>query len=93
MALKMEKLNQAVEMLNYKLKMPLEMYTDNKKEGKDRKYQINLGHFYVEQSNGGYRLERVTDHAGCSSDISHRGSKQEIYDFIKGMLLGLELAK
>ena len=83
MAIKIEKLNKAVEMLNYKLKMPMEMYTENK---------INAGHFYMDQSYGGYRLQR-TYLDGCVNDISDRGSKQEVYDFIKGMLLGIELSK
>ena len=85
MALKMEKLNYAVSMLNHKLGMALEMYTDNK---------INSGHFYIEQAYGGFKLVRISNgDYGSVSDISSRGSKREVYDFIKGILLGMELAK
>jgi len=39
-----------------------------------------VGHFSVDQSNGGYRLQRVINEGGGCTDISFRGTKREIYD-------------
>ena len=46
---------------------------------KDAKWDT-VGHFYVDQSNGGYRLVRVINEGGGCTDISFRGTKREIYD-------------
>ena len=52
----------------------------------------NTGHYFIEASNGGYKVERVTVD-GCTQEISQRGSKREIYFFLQAVLLGMELAK
>ena len=46
---------------------------------KDPKWNT-VGHFYVEQAYGGYRLVRVMNEGGGERDISKRGTKREIYE-------------
>ena len=46
-----------------------------------RKY--NVGTYYVQGANGGYRLERVANDLGGTSDITFRGTKREVYEQIK----------
>lgn len=52
-----------------------------------------VGHFYVEQSYGGYRLVRVVSESGGEIDISKRGTKREVYEQLRVLNEGLRLFK
>tara|TARA_R110002020_G_scaffold406189_1_gene616204 strand:- start:643 stop:945 length:303 start_codon:yes stop_codon:yes gene_type:complete len=43
------------------------------------KFTANVGTYYVQQAYGGYRLEQICNTSGGARDISHRGTKKEVY--------------
>ena len=51
----------------------------------------SVGHYYVDYSNGGARLEQICE-GGGSRDISPRGTKRQTYEFMRAFLKGIEAA-
>jgi len=47
----------------------------------------NVGVFYLDKNDGGYRLERITQ-GGGATDVSPRGKAREVYEFVNGMIEG-----
>jgi hypothetical protein len=79
--------------LNEKTKNPTTMFKfPIGKEPKGYKGSImNAGHFYTQTQEGGTRLEQIANPGGGATDISpFRGTKREIFDYIKAMLEGIE---
>lgn len=47
----------------------------------------NVGAFFLDKNDGGYRLERVTE-GGGATNVSPRGKAREVYEFVNGMIEG-----
>ena len=75
-----DRLHQRLDLLNSTLGLPLEPHTFI-----NGQYQANPS-YSIGQAYGGYRLERN----GGSVDVSRRGTKREIWEFIGAMLDGIE---
>ena len=52
-------------------------------------HRANPNTFYVGQAYGGYRLEQIVSESGAARDISPRGTKREVYNYVDGMLKGV----
>ena len=52
----------------------------------------NVGAFHISGAYGGYRLEQMTQ-GGGARDVSERGTKREVYDYIWAMVKGAEAMK
>lgn len=52
----------------------------------------NKGHYYLSIYNGKYGIEQIVNTMGGCTDISYRGSKTEIYDFLNAFIKGFETA-
>jgi len=85
-----ERLQGAVSQLNYELGELRDTYKPYMVDGR---YPANEGTFYINYAYGGARLCRIANSSGGEHDISHRGTKREVYDFIRGMLTGIHFNK
>lgn len=56
-------------------------------------YQSNPGHFYLERSNGTYKLNRVANTAGGAVIILFATSKRELRAKLHALLEGIILAR
>ncbi len=79
-------LNGKVDLLNKLLGQPTESYS--KKENGE--WAPNPRVFYIGGAYGGYRLERMCNSGSGASDISPRGTKREVYDYVKAFIQGVE---
>jgi len=75
-----------VHLLNLKLGEPRTPYVV---DDEFRHAMTQPGSYYVGQAYGGFRLEQMCD-SGGSRDISKRGTRREVYEFIGAMLAGIE---
>jgi hypothetical protein len=50
----------------------------------------NVGNYYLSQSNGGFRVEQIVNIFGGCADISFKGTKKEIYEWINTFINGIE---
>lgn len=57
------------------------------------RFRANVGTFTIDRAYGGFRLERIVTEGGGARDISPRGTAREVYEFINGMLEGIEVAR
>lgn len=78
-----------VDLLNKMLGQPTKTYTKNDAG----KWVANPNVFYIGAANGGFRLERICNEGGGASDISPRGTKREVYEYISAFIKGIEAAK
>jgi len=85
-----EKLQDAVSQLNFALGELKDTYKPYMVDGR---YPANEGTFYINYANGGARLCRIANSSGDKHNISDRGTKREVYDFIRGMLTGIHFNK
>jgi len=76
-----------VNYLNKLTKNRTQMYLPYKIKDK---YISNKGHYYISQYNGSYRLEQIVNTMGGCSDVSYRGSKKEIYNWLNAYIKGIE---
>jgi len=81
-------LNGKVDLLNKLLGQPTETYS-KKANGQ---WVSNPKVFYIGAAYGGYRLERICNEGGGASDISPRGTKREVYDYVSAFIQGVEEA-
>ncbi len=52
------------------------------------------GVFYVDHSNGGCRVGRISNSGGGSHDVQQRrGTKREAYDFLGALIDGVQLGR
>jgi hypothetical protein len=58
----------------------------------DGKLISNVGCYYTSKQLGGWRLEQMCP-SGGSRDISHRGTKREIYRFLRAYIDGITVGK
>jgi hypothetical protein len=58
----------------------------------DGKLISNVGCYYISQQLGGWRLEQMCP-SGGSRDISQRGTKREIYRFLRAYIDGITVGK
>ena len=79
-------LNAAVERLNRTLGRELATYTKT-----DTGYTPNAGVYHIDSAYGGFRLCAMSNTKGCtgSRDISPRGTRREVYEYIHAMLTGI----
>lgn len=54
---------------------------------------INVGHYYIDQAYGGYKLVQVVSSTGGIRDISHDGygTKKQLWAFVQAYIDGLSL--
>jgi hypothetical protein len=76
-----------VNYLNKLTKNRTEMYLPYKIKGKSI---LNKGHYYISQYNGSYGVEQIVNTMGGCSDVSYRGSKKEIYNWLNAYIKGIE---
>jgi hypothetical protein len=50
----------------------------------------NKGHYYISIYNGSYGLEQIVNTSGGCTDISYRGSKKEIANWLNAFIKGIE---
>ena len=50
----------------------------------------NIDYFYIGQAYGGYRLEQICTEGGGARDISPRGTKREVWDYVTAMIAGVK---
>jgi len=79
-------LESRVQSLNERLGMPTKPYALNEETGR---YDHQPGCYYVDASYGAFRLERMCD-SGGSRDVSLRGPRREVYNFIGAMFSGMQ---
>ena len=78
-------LEQRVKHLNTVTDSPECDYVKQTEDGTVR-YVPQHGHYYVQAAYGGYRLERINGRG--AEDISPRGTKAEVFNFIGAWLAG-----
>ena len=76
--------------LNERTGNPLEPYKRNENTGR---YEAQIGCFYVGGAYGGFRLEQIVGEGGGCRDISLRGTRRDVYNFIGAMLTGFQLCE
>jgi hypothetical protein len=79
-------LNGKVDLLNKLLGQSTESYS-KKANGE---WAPNPRVFYIGAAYGGYRLERMCNSGSGASDISPRGTKREVYDYVSAFIQGVE---
>ena len=79
-----------VNLLNNMLGYPTEYWKPYKVDGV---HACNPNHYYIGKAYGGYRLEQICNLGGGARDISPRGTKREVWDYIGGMIKGIEECK
>lgn len=79
-------LKRKVDLLNKLLGQPTETYS-KKASGQ---WAPNPKVFYIGAAYGGYRLERMCNSGSGASDISPRGTKREVYDYVSAFIQGVE---
>ena len=84
--MKLQDLGLLVEYLNKLTNNPKTPYTKN-----GAGYKQNSGHYYVQQQEGGYRLEQLGDR-GTRDVTPFRGTKQQVFDWIHAFIDGYEEA-
>ena len=62
----------------------LERYTNGK---------INIGHYYLDKMQTGYKLEQIVGETGTCKEVSERLSKKEMYIYLTGMNDAFEIIK
>tara|TARA_R110002167_G_scaffold48318_1_gene142637 strand:+ start:352 stop:654 length:303 start_codon:yes stop_codon:yes gene_type:complete len=72
-----------VKRLNVRMGARIEKYLPYRKNGR---LISNVGHFYINQSYGGYSLEKIVNDGGGCSDITIRTTKTQLYYIVKGMV-------
>ena len=85
--MKIEDLELRVNYLNKLTKNKTEMYLPYKIGGKNI---LNEGHYYISRYNGSFGVEQIVNKLGGCSDISYRGSKKEIYNWLNIFIKGIE---
>jgi hypothetical protein len=81
-------LESRVNMLNGALNQPTEYWDKS-----SARPCHNVGHYYVGQAYGAYRLEQIASGTGAARDISPSGTKREIWDYVTAMIAGVEAAQ
>tara|TARA_R110000803_G_scaffold138778_1_gene205545 strand:+ start:1089 stop:1367 length:279 start_codon:yes stop_codon:yes gene_type:complete len=84
------KLQHAINELNNALGNYLECYQPRKSNKEPVK--ANGGTYYYCGASGGYRLEQMCE-GGGARDISNRGTKREVFDYVQAMLKGISATK
>ena len=56
----------------------------------DSKLISNKGHYYISQYNSSYGVEQIVNTMGGCTDVSYRGSKKEIYNWLNAYIKGIE---
>ena len=56
----------------------------------DSKLISNKGHYYLSQYNSSYGIEQIVNTMGGCTDVSYRGSKKEIYNWLNAYIKGIE---
>lgn len=79
-----------VKQLNNTLGYPTEQWKPYKIDGR---LSSNPKHYYIGTAYGGYRLEQIATTGGGAHDISPRGTKRAIWDYVTAMIIGAEEAK
>ena len=79
-----------VQRLNVRMGVRLEKYLPYKKLGR---LVSNIGHFYIDQSYGGFQLQKIVNEGGGCTDVTIRTTKTELYNIIKGMVDILDIKR
>ena len=79
MRITMSDLNSAILRLNQITSSPTQPYVKDS-EGK---HQAQAKCYHLDQSYGGYRLIRMCDVGSGTHNVSGRGTKAEIYNFVR----------
>ena len=93
--IKQSDLEKRVEHLNQMLGLPNDTYkrdSDGNYVRDERGLVANPNVFYIGMAYGGYRLEQMCE-GGGARDVSFRGTKQEIWDFIGAYMQGIKVGK
>ena len=85
--MKIEDLELRVSYLNKLTKNRIERYLPYKI---DSKLISNKGHYYISQYNSSYGVEQIVNTMGGCTDVSYRGSKKEIYNWLNAYIKGIE---
>jgi len=87
MRITVKNLEQKLNYLNKITKNRVEKYLPYKV---NNRLVANVGHYYLDISNGGYRVEQVSNIFGGATDISFKGTKKEIYEWLNTFINGIE---
>jgi len=85
--MKIKDLEYRVNYLNKITKNRVEKYLPYKI---DNKLVSNKGHYYISQYNGNYGIEQIANTSGGCTDVSYRGTKKEIYNWLNAFIKGIE---
>ena len=85
--MKIKDLELRVSYLNKLTKNRIERYLPYKI---DSKLISNKGHYYISQYNSSYGVEQIVNTMGGCTDVSYRGSKKEIYNWLNAYIKGIE---
>ena len=85
--MKIKDLEIRVNYLNKITKNRVEKYLPYKINGK---LVSNIGHYYISKYNGNYGIEQIMSTSGSCTDVSYRGTKKEIYNWLNAFIKGIE---
>ena len=85
--MKIKDLELRINYLNKLTKNRVERYLPYKI---DSKLISNKGHYYLSQYNSSYGIEQIVNTMGGCTDVSYRGSKKEIYNWLNTYIKGIE---